>query len=160
MAAVRVPGRVGDELGPDYDIYLGPSPEPPTAKGNDPLNEYNAYHYTPPPKSSTTPTTTSLATTQSVSTTPNARPVELASSRSTGGVWLELRECESSDNYQDDTGNGFYGAYQFLWSTWSSLGYPGRPDLAPPWMQDEAAERDQAVSGWGQWQACSERLGL
>lgn len=76
------------------------------------------------------------------------------------GVWLELRECESSDNYQTDTGNGFFGAYQFVQSTWTSLGYPGRPDLEPPWMQDEAAEKDQAVSGWGQWPTCSAELGL
>ena len=87
-------------------------------------------------------------------------PGEQAWLASSQGVWLELRECESSDNYQDNTGNGYYGAYQFLWSTWTSLGYPGRPDLEPAWMQDEAAAKDQAVSGWGQWPACSERLGL
>ena len=85
---------------------------------------------------------------------------EASPASSLQGVWLELRECESSDNYRTDTGNGYYGAYQFLWSTWTALGFPGRPDLEPAWMQDEAAEKDQAVSGWGQWPACSERLGL
>lgn len=77
-----------------------------------------------------------------------------------GGVWLELRRCESSDNYAENTGNGFYGAYQFSWSTWTGLGYPGRPDLEPPAMQDAAAMKDQAISGWGQWPACSAALGL
>jgi hypothetical protein len=77
-----------------------------------------------------------------------------------GGVWAALRQCESGGNYQENTGNGFYGAYQFVWSTWTSLGYPGRPDQEPPAMQDQAAQRLQARSGWGQWPACSRKLGL
>ena len=78
----------------------------------------------------------------------------------TGGVWLQLRECESGNDYRANTGNGFYGAYQFTQQTWSNLGYPGRPDLEPPAMQDQAAQKLQAESGWGQWPACSAALGL
>jgi hypothetical protein len=77
-----------------------------------------------------------------------------------GDVWARLRQCESGGNYATNTGNGFYGAYQFTQSTWTGLGYPGRPDLAPPAMQDEAAQKLQARSGWGQWPACSAALGL
>ena len=77
-----------------------------------------------------------------------------------GGVWLQLRECESGDNYQANTGNGFYGAYQFSAQTWADLGYPGRPDLEPPVMQDAAAMKLQAEAGWGQWPACAAALGL
>lgn len=77
-----------------------------------------------------------------------------------GGVWLQLRECESGDNYQENSGNGFFGAYQFSQQTWTGLGYPGRPDLEPPAMQDAAAQKLQAESGWGQWPACSAALGL
>ena len=77
-----------------------------------------------------------------------------------GGVWLQLRECESGNNYRANTGNGFYGAYQFSQQTWSNLGYPGRPDLESPGMQDEAAQKLQRQSGWGQWPACSAALGL
>ncbi len=77
-----------------------------------------------------------------------------------GGVWLQLRECESGDDYQANTGNGYYGAYQFSQQTWTNLGYPGRPDLEPPAMQDAAAQKLQAQSGWGQWPACSAALGL
>lgn len=84
----------------------------------------------------------------------------LTSPGGAGDVWLRLRECESGNNYQANTGNGFYGAYQFSASTWSNLGYPGRPDLEPPAMQDEAAQKLQAQSGWGQWPACSAALGL
>jgi hypothetical protein len=77
-----------------------------------------------------------------------------------GGVWLQLRLCESSDNYAENTGNGFYGAYQFSAATWSGLGLPGRPDLESHQMQDQAAMRLQAQAGWGQWPACSAALGL
>ena len=77
-----------------------------------------------------------------------------------GGVWLQLRECESGDNYAENTGNGFYGAYQFSEQTWAGLGYPGRPDLEPPAMQDEAAMKLQAEAGWAPWPACSVALGL
>jgi hypothetical protein len=77
-----------------------------------------------------------------------------------GGVWAALRQCESGGNYAENSGNGYYGAYQFSQTTWTSLGYPGRPDLEPPAMQDAAAQRLQAQSGWGQWPACAAALGL
>ncbi len=77
-----------------------------------------------------------------------------------GGVWLQLRQCESGDNYAENTGNGYYGAYQFSQSTWSGLGYPGRPDQESPAMQDAAAMKLQAQAGWGQWPTCSAALGL
>jgi hypothetical protein len=77
-----------------------------------------------------------------------------------GGLWLELRDCESGDNYQEDTGNGFYGAYQFSWPTWVDLGYPGRPDQEPYWMQDQAAQRLEGMDGWSQWPSCSAALGV
>jgi len=77
-----------------------------------------------------------------------------------GGVWLQLRECESGNNYQENTGNGYYGAYQFSAQTWADLGYPGRPDLESPGMQDAAAMKLQAEAGWGQWPACAAALGL
>jgi hypothetical protein len=91
---------------------------------------------------------------------PTPAPAPVANSGGAGGVWLQLRECESSNNYAANTGNGFYGAYQFSAATWTGLGYPGRPDLEPPSMQDQAAMRLQAQAGWGQWPACSAALGL
>jgi hypothetical protein len=75
-------------------------------------------------------------------------------------VWLELRECESSDNYATNTGNGYYGAYQFSIQTWVGLGLSGLPSQASPQTQDSAAVRLQAESGWGQWPVCSVTLGL
>jgi transglycosylase-like protein len=77
-----------------------------------------------------------------------------------GGVWLQLRECESGNNYRENTGNGYYGAYQFSGQTWTDLGFPGRPDLEPPGLQDAAAMKLQAEAGWGQWPACAAAIGL
>jgi len=88
-----------------------------------------------------------------------ATPVP-ATSAASGGVWAALRQCESGGNYSDNTGNGYYGAYQFSLATWHGIGYPGVPSNAPPAVQDRAAQQLQARSGWGQWPACSRRLGL
>jgi len=77
-----------------------------------------------------------------------------------GGPWLALRECESGDNYSINTGNGYYGAYQFTAATWWSLGFTGLPSDAPPSQQDLAARVLQARAGWGAWPACSVMLGL
>jgi hypothetical protein len=54
--------------------------------------------------------------------------------------WLyKLRMCETHGNYQTNTGNGYYGAYQFSASTWNSLntGY-ATADQAPAAIQDAA----------------------
>src|SRR5437588_1738354 len=64
-----------------------------------------------------------------------------------GGVWACIRQMESSDNYSSPGG----GAYQFLDSTWHSLGQPGTASDAPPWVQDAMAVELQQRSGWGQW---------
>jgi hypothetical protein len=91
---------------------------------------------------------------------PAPAPTTTSGDGGAGGVWLQLRQCESGDNYQADTGNGYYGAYQFSQDTWTNLGLPGRPDLESPSMQDQAAMELQQKYGWGQWPACSAALGL
>jgi Transglycosylase-like domain len=85
-----------------------------------------------------------------------APPVAPAS----GDVWAALRQCESGSNYADNTGNGYYGAYQFSLATWRGLGMTGLPSDATPAAQDQAAHQLQARSGWGQWPACARRLNL
>ncbi len=77
-----------------------------------------------------------------------------------GGAFAALAECESGGNYTINTGNGYYGAYQFSLSTWQSLGYGGYPHQASPAVQDQAARELQALYGWGQWPGCSWYLGL
>lgn len=71
-----------------------------------------------------------------------------------------MRQCESGDDYQANTGNGYYGAYQFALSTWESLGFSGLPSAAPPATQTQAATELQHEAGWGQWPVCAALLGL
>ena len=71
-----------------------------------------------------------------------------------------LRQCESGGNYAINTGNGYYGAYQFSARTWRGLGYTGLPHQASAATQDEAATRLQAQQGWRPWPACSRKLRL
>ena len=77
-----------------------------------------------------------------------------------GGVWLSLRLCESGGNYQENSGNGYYGAYQFAAATWWAIGYTGLPSNAPPAVQDRAAAQLQDLVGWSAWPQCSAVLGL
>lgn len=78
-------------------------------------------------------------------------PVVQDTGSSLGGVWACIRQAESSGNYGANTGNGYYGAYQFLPSTWVSVGGSGLPSDAPPAEQDMRAQMLQQRSGWGQW---------
>lgn len=80
---------------------------------------------------------------------------------SSDDVWADLRFCESGGDYSKNTGNGYYGAYQFSAPTWQSMGTGyDYAHQAPPNVQDAAAQALQARSGWGQWPACARKLGL
>jgi resuscitation-promoting factor RpfB len=69
---------------------------------------------------------------------------------STLSEWLlKLRTCESNGNYQDDTGNGYYGAYQFSLGSWDRLGLSGLPSDAAPAVQDSAIIQNTNDSGGG-----------
>jgi hypothetical protein len=91
-----------------------------------------------------------------------ARPVFAAAvtSSSLGGVWACIRYHESGGNYAINTGNGYYGAYQFALTTWYSVGGTGLPSLASPAEQDMRAQILQARSGWGPWPATSLMCGV
>jgi hypothetical protein len=81
-------------------------------------------------------------------------------SSSLGGVWACIRSHESGGNYAINTGNGYYGAYQFSLSTWRSVGGSGLPSQASPAEQDMLAQILQARSGWGQWPVTSRMCGV
>jgi hypothetical protein len=68
--------------------------------------------------------------------------------------------CESTNRYSINTGNGYYGAYQFDLPTWRGLGYTGLPSDASPAVQDEAAQKLYEQRGWQPWPQCSRKLGL
>ena len=100
------------------------------------------------------------ATRQRVAPAPTPKPKVAASPRpGDDQIWQRLRNCEAGGRYDRNSGNGYYGAYQMSAGTWRSLGYKGLPHQAAPEVQDEAARKLQARSGWGQWPACSRRIG-
>ena len=71
---------------------------------------------------------------------PARRP---ASSGSSGINWDGIAQCESTNNWSINTGNGYYGGLQFDNSTWASGGgtaYASRPDLATREQQIAVAE--------------------
>jgi len=94
---------------------------------------------------------------------PAARPAPIPVQAAAGGpsddLFAKLRRCEAGGRYNTNTGNGYYGAYQMTAGIWHALGYSGLPHEAEPTVQDDAARKLQARSGWGQWPACSRRIG-
>jgi hypothetical protein len=72
-----------------------------------------------------------------------------------GADFYKLRLCESGDRYGLNTGNGYFGAYQFSLATWRGLGYQGRPDRARHITQDAAARRLHSREGWRAWPSCA-----
>ncbi|MGI9033223.1 MAG: transglycosylase family protein [Acidimicrobiales bacterium] len=64
-----------------------------------------------------------------------------------GDPYACIRQLESGNNYSAPGG----GAYQFIDSTWRSLGYSGSAQDAPPSVQDTAAHQLQARDGWKAW---------
>lgn len=63
-----------------------------------------------------------------------------------------IRQVESHDNYSAvNPSSGAGGAYQFLPSTWWSLGGSGLPEDAPPAVQDAMALKAYDLEGWSPW---------
>lgn len=75
-------------------------------------------------------------------------------------VWSKLAFCESGGRPGTNTGNGFYGMYQFTLPTWKAVGGSGLPSEASAEEQTKRAQILQARAGWGQWPACTRKLGL
>jgi len=68
--------------------------------------------------------------------------------------WDAIAQCESSGDWDINTGNGFYGGLQFLPSTWKEHGGVGMPDRAPREHQILIAERVLRTQGIGAWPVC------
>jgi peptidoglycan hydrolase-like protein with peptidoglycan-binding domain len=86
-------------------------------------------------------------------------PLVSASADPSAHTWWRLRQCESSNRYDINTGNGHYGAYQFDLSTWRSVGGHGYPNQASKGVQDARALILYRERGWQPWQ-CAGILGL
>ena len=65
-----------------------------------------------------------------------------------------IAACESGGNPATDTGNGFYGKYQFTQETWQSVGGTGNPAHASEAEQDRRAAQLYAQSGPSPWPVC------
>jgi hypothetical protein len=65
-----------------------------------------------------------------------------------------IAACESGGNPATNTGNGFYGKYQFTQSTWQSVGGTGNPAAASESEQDARAAQLYAQQGSAPWPVC------
>lgn len=103
----------------------------------------------PAPDTSSTGTSdqTSSAPADQTSSAPSS-----GSSASPGSFQSCVLNAESGGNYSAvNPSSGAGGAYQFLPSTWSSLGMPGSPQDASPAQQDQAFQQLYAQQGSAPW---------
>jgi len=67
-----------------------------------------------------------------------------------------IAACESGGNPSTNTGNGFYGKYQFTQQTWQSVGGTGNPAAASEAEQDRRAAALYAQQGASPWPVCGQ----
>ncbi|MFF8097303.1 transglycosylase family protein [Streptomyces sp. NPDC016675] len=78
-------------------------------------------------------------------------------------TWDKVAACESTNDWDINSGNGYYGGLQFSQSTWEAFGgteYAPRADLATKDQQIAVAEKVLDGQGPGAWPVCSQRAGL
>lgn len=76
-------------------------------------------------------------------------------------TWNSVAQCESTNNWSINTGNGYYGGLQFdqqTWDRWGGQAYAPRADLASKSQQIAIADRTLAGQGWGAW-TCAAMVG-
>jgi Transglycosylase-like domain len=83
-----------------------------------------------------------------------ARRAPASGAVSAPGYLQAIAACESGGNPAANTGNGFYGKYQFTQSTWQSVGGTGNPAAAPEAEQDRRAAMLYAQQGSTPWPVC------
>jgi len=91
-----------------------------------------------------------------------APAIGMGTAHADSGVWDRVANCESTNNWHINTGNGYYGGLQFTNSTWAAYGglsYAPRADLATREQQIAVAEKTLAGQGAGAW-ACAGSGGL
>lgn len=86
-------------------------------------------------------------------------PPSQAGSSSMPSVWSCIARFESNSNPGENTGNGYYGMFQFSMSSWQAAGGQGNPADATPGEQLAVAQRLQSMSGWGNWPVTSRECG-
>ena len=101
----------------------------------------------------------------SVVTKESKKQIEIVGAKSSNtfsGSFAEalsrLRSCEGS--YTSNTGNGYYGAYQFDKRTWGKYGGYEVASDAPASVQDQKAWETYKARGWQPWPTCKIKMGL
>ncbi|PPG04250.1 hypothetical protein C5E06_05500 [Pseudoclavibacter sp. RFBI5] len=79
------------------------------------------------------------------------KEADVSSDPSIDATLARIAQCESGGNPSINTGNGYYGMYQFSLPTWQSVGGTGLPSDASLEEQTMRAKMLQAKAGWGQW---------
>lgn len=95
-----------------------------------------------------------LAEAQEPEPAPAPAPAVQASTASP--VLEAIAACESGGDPTTNTGNGFYGKYQFDLQTWASVGGTGNPALASEAEQDQRAAILYAQRGASPWPVCGQ----
>lgn len=91
---------------------------------------------------------------------PAQKPTIAPSVTASDDAFIQLSYCEAGGKPTTNTGNGYYGMFQYDIGTWANyMGYP-RADLAPAEVQLAKAKETQARRGWSPWPACARKLGL
>ena len=105
------------------------------------------------------PSGSSSDSTSSSSSSSSSSSGSAAISGDDASIWAAIAQCESGGNPSINTGNGYYGMYQFSLPTWRSVGGTGLPSEASAEEQTMRARMLQQRAGWGQW-GCAYKLGL
>ena len=88
--------------------------------------------------------------------------VVTAGTASAAPNWDALAKCESGGNASINTGNGYYGLYQFNTQTWRAYGgtqYAPNAHQATAAQQTEIAQRLYAARGASPWPGCRNKTG-
>jgi lysozyme family protein len=73
-------------------------------------------------------------------------------------VLAKIAQCESGGDPTTDTGNGYYGKYQFSRATWRRMGGRGNPARASEAEQDQRAAMLYEQEGTRPWPVCGRGL--
>jgi hypothetical protein len=97
--------------------------------------------------------TATVTTPSSVVNTPRTKVQAGAPVYGGGGsdLMARIRAREAGGNYATNTGNGYYGAYQFSLGTWQSVGGSGLPSSASAAEQDMRAQMLYDRRGCSPW---------
>ncbi len=127
--------------------FVPGGPDDPSGPILCPALRHPAHHKPCPSPVATNPTPTPPNSTSTVSA-PDPAPLPATAS----ALLACIRSFEQgAAGYATDTGNTFYGAYQFTLGTWRSVGGTGNPADAPPEEQDDRAWKLYLRDGLGPW---------